>query len=284
MTQESLKNAVRAKDDEWYTPDSYVKYELDNYNFEGMHVSCPFDSSVTGSAFVRYFCDLVKNGRCASVTWSHKDLGYSIRRDKKAVSYYEIPRGGDFFNPENKHWRTADVVVSNPPFSIYNRVLQETLGEGVKFLYVAPCVVADKSIFIEAWKNNRVHVGFTPARGVFYDRPEGRPVKDVKSLYITNLDVDVDYSGRIIPEPGNSARCFAEYSEQLNGQTVYWLDKWANFPAGLTTELLAVPVSGWWRIDPAKYEIIGAASHLLKNELEDGRVPFFRIIIRKKDA
>lgn len=100
----------QSKTDEWYTKEEAV-YLIIPYLLRGGHrrILCPFDKEE--SNFVRV---LTKEG--FDVTCSH------------------IETGTDFFDIENL--RDYDAVVSNPPFSKRQKVLERLFEAGVPFAMI----------------------------------------------------------------------------------------------------------------------------------------------------
>jgi hypothetical protein len=97
------------KQDEWLTPDYAVK-PLIPFLAPGAHIICPFDTA--DSAYVR-----VLRAAGFSVTYSHKDRGH-----KK-----------DFFSYPDEALFEANYVVSNPPYSCKNAVLEKLFRSGAAF-------------------------------------------------------------------------------------------------------------------------------------------------------
>lgn len=99
-----------ADSDECYTP-HYAVEPLLEFIPKGKTIWCPFD--LEWSAFVQTF----KAGG-----------GYNLVRS-------HISEGQDFFNYEPEHW---DVMISNPPFSKKDEVLQRAFDLGKPFALLLP--------------------------------------------------------------------------------------------------------------------------------------------------
>lgn len=96
--------------DEWYTPAEAVELIVPYLRSEGYRkILCPFDKA--HSEFVRV---LTENG--FEVTYSH------------------IETGTDFFDIENLE--QYDAVVSNPPFSKRQKILERLFESGVPFAMI----------------------------------------------------------------------------------------------------------------------------------------------------
>jgi len=87
---------IKGKTDEWYTPASAV-YPIIKFLNKDVVIWCPFDTNE--SNFVKVL----------------QDGGYT-------VVYSHIEQGQDFFEYEPEKW---DILVSNPPYSIRNDILDK---------------------------------------------------------------------------------------------------------------------------------------------------------------
>lgn len=95
--------------DEWYTP-FYAVEPLLKYVPKHYKIWCPFDDET--SAFVRVF----------------KSHGYKVIRS-------HISEGRDFFNVEPKIY---DIIISNPPFSKKDKVIERLYKLGKPFMILLP--------------------------------------------------------------------------------------------------------------------------------------------------
>lgn len=87
--------------DEWYTPENIVKYIKENFNTDKKKVICPFDTEK--SNFVKYFNNSI----------------YNIR---------------DFLEADYKY----DICITNPPFSLKEKVLEKILIDGKEAILILP--------------------------------------------------------------------------------------------------------------------------------------------------
>lgn len=100
----------KSNTDEWYTPAECVELIVPFLNWGGYRrILCPFDTA--DSQFVK-----VLTMRGFDVTYSH------------------IKTGTDFFTIENLN--DYDAVVSNPPFSKRQRILEKLFASGVPFAMI----------------------------------------------------------------------------------------------------------------------------------------------------
>lgn len=107
MLRDKLGNARSSKKDEFYTLYTDVKFELDHYldQFKDKTIYCPCDTE--DSAFVKYFSELKAKGLI-------EDLIYTSLQD-----------GVDFLSEAAVEiYRHADIVVTNPPFSLFRQFIE----------------------------------------------------------------------------------------------------------------------------------------------------------------
>lgn len=111
----NLLVARKAKDDEYYTRLVDIQKELDQYDFSELVVGCPADTAQ--SEFVNYFTNYNK---------------------AKKVIYWQ-----DLLNEEM--YNQVDVIVTNPPFSLYTDYLPLLAKMNKPFYLVAPIIIHRKS-------------------------------------------------------------------------------------------------------------------------------------------
>jgi len=101
-----------SKGDETYTPYYAVKPIL-KYLKPNSKIWCPFDKE--WSAFV-----------------------VSLKENGHDVYFSHIEDGGDFFNFEKEFVQKFDYIISNPPYSIKDQVLEKLYFYDVSFLMLMP--------------------------------------------------------------------------------------------------------------------------------------------------
>ena len=107
--------AKKAKDDEFYTRLVDIQKELDQYDFSELTVGCPADTAQ--SEFVNYFSN--------------------YNRAKKVI-YWQ-----DLLNEEM--YSQVDVIITNPPFSLYTDYLPLLAKMNKPFYLVSPLTIHRKS-------------------------------------------------------------------------------------------------------------------------------------------
>ena len=120
----NLHAAKTAKNDEFYTQYSDIEKEVSNYkeHFKGKWVLCPCDAR--WSNFYKFFQDHFMEYGLARLTATNYDNGDGAWRvdyfGGGAENVQRLKGNGDFRSKEvTDIMKQADIVVTNPPFSLF---------------------------------------------------------------------------------------------------------------------------------------------------------------------
>jgi len=169
-TSKKLHRVRAARNDEFYTQFEDVKKECDHYlaHFFDKIVYCNCDTA--DSAFVRYFSALKAFGLVRDV-WFSGGLGGLDFRSPAAISMLE----------------QADMVITNPPFSLFREYMDLLFQYNKKFLVIGNFnAVKYKNIFplIVA---NKLWIGTRPFGGaisMIFDVPDERQLVESGKHYV----------------------------------------------------------------------------------------------------
>lgn len=170
-----LEAARRSKNDEYYTRYVDIEKELSNYptQFEGKTVYCNCDNPFK-SNFIKYFIrnlnrlgikrliathyvspdsgEQAYKADITSVDDTHDYSDDAIHYDRIFASPYNTlteSQGGGYGSPESLGLlKEADIVVTNPPFSLFRDFYPTLMDSGTQFLIVGPLhAVEYRSVF-----------------------------------------------------------------------------------------------------------------------------------------
>lgn len=178
MAHSNLAEAKRAKNDEFYTRREDIENELSHYaeHFRGKVVYCNCDDPVD-SEFWKFFVRNFKPWGLKKLMATHyepdeKNYSYSLEltedtngdgrvdiNDEPIIT--QLPCNGDFRSAACiELLKEADIVVTNPPFSLFREYVAQLMEYGKKFLIVGnPNAITYKEFF-PLLKNNDVWVGY----------------------------------------------------------------------------------------------------------------------------
>ena len=329
-----LTEAKRAKKDEFYTQRVDIENELRYYkaHFEGKVVLCNCDDP-RQSEFFKYFAEnfeKLKLKRLIAVCYKSQDVDLfsqgdcerAIKQvyegdkngnmivDDDEVGVFNLKGDGDFRSAECiEILKEADIVVTNPPFSLFREYLAQLMKFDKKFLIIGNVTAVTHSELFSYIRDNRIWLGASIHSG---DRkfgvPEGYPlnaagcgidengkrfirVKGVR--WFTNLD----YPQRHEILPLYKLYTPNEFPKYDNYDAIN-VDKTSDIPYDYDG-IMGVPITFIDKYNPEQFELIGIGRGDLGREIGvkknargrtdlqltiEGKVtwPFQRILIRRR--
>ena len=220
------------------------------------------------------------------------DVEYLIQNDKNVLSV--LQGNGDFRSKECiELLKQADIVVTNPPFSLFREYIGQLMEYNKKFLIIGNVnAITYKEVF-PLIKENKIWLGPSITSG---DRkfnvpddyplnaagcgidPDGRHYIRVKGVrWFTNLDhnkrhEELDLVCHYSPE---------EYPTYDNYPAID-IGKTADIPYNYS-DAMGVPITFLDKYNPEQFEIIKFRKGNDDKDLSvNGKCPYFRILIRNK--
>ena len=291
MANETLSNAKKAKKDEFYTQLSDIENELRHYtqHFRGKTVLCNCDDPKVSNFFV-YFVrnfnelglkrlittcyknnqpDLFSQNDCEQAVWLDYRGGDDNNPDVTKVAATAQPmRGdGDFRSKECiELLQQADIVVTNPPFSLFREYVAQLIKYDKNFIIIGnQNAITYKEIF-PLIKENKLWLGWGFNAGNAYFRiSDGASVNYASGVYdektglvkfrnccwFTNLEHKkraewLDLYKHYTPE---------EYPKYDNYDAIN-VDKTADIPMDYDG-VMGVPITFLDKYCPEQFEIMG---------------------------
>lgn len=163
----NLHVAKRNKNDEFYTQLKDIERELQHYteHFKDKVVYCNCDDPQISNFFKFFSHNFERLGLRKFITSCYKNGGkpvYSIY-DGDKVQVKHLQGNGDFRSEECiELLKQADVVVTNPPFSLFREYVAQLVQYEKKFLIIGnKTAITYKEIF-PLIKINKMWIGVTP--------------------------------------------------------------------------------------------------------------------------
>ena len=135
-----LNRAKREKNDEFYTRYEDIEKELINYDkkyFRDKVVYLPCDD--VWSNFWKYFVDHFRDHGLRKLIASHYEKDAETVKayiyDGETVTEQVIPGDGDFRSEAvEPFWQEANLIITNPPFSLFIPFIQKIVDHNKLFL------------------------------------------------------------------------------------------------------------------------------------------------------
>ena len=322
-TVRTLHSARRARNDEFYTQRSDIEAELEHYekHFDGKTVYCNCDDP-RESGFFYYFSHQFEHfGLKRLITTCYKSDSISIfsKHDKDRAIALEytgkqdanggVPKvedigiralkgNGDFRSEECiKLLKQADIVVTNPPFSLFREYVAQLIQYNKKFLIIGNLNAVSYREIFPFIRDNKVWLGngFRGGNAYFRIPPDAatdfaQGVYDKKTglvrfrnvTWFTNLDHEKRHEELRLVRWYNS-KDYPKYDnyDAINvGQVV-------NIPRDYPGEM-GVPISFLNKFNPKQFEILGQMANTRIDEnnygypFVNGQKIYARLIIKNK--
>lgn len=307
-----LNKARVGKNDEFYTQLSDIECEMVYYKdyFKDKVVYCNCDNPIM-SNFWRYFHWHFEELGLKELLSTHYDtvdktylMSYSGGNDSNELegNIKELEGNGDFRNEECiEILKMADIVATNPPFSLFREFLAQLIEYGKKFIILGNMNALTYKEVFPLFRDNKVWYGpsissgdrkFTVpddyelnAAGCGIDG-DGKKYIRVKGVrWFTNID----HTKRHEPLKLLAQFCVTTY-QKYDGYDAIEVSRVADIPCDYFGEI-GVPITFMDKYCAEQFEIIGLDRYTVPKEyLVGGRVAikgkpcYARILIKRKDV
>jgi hypothetical protein len=313
MANKNLHSAKNAKKDEFYTQLTDIEKELRHYkhHFKDKVVFCNCDDPRVSNFFHYFSYNFKQLGLKKLITTCYKsqevDL-FSQNNSERAI-YLEyngdkngdnvpsleeiginyLNEDGDFRSKESVELlKQADIVVTNPPFSLFREYISQLIEYEKKFIVIGSLnAITYKEIFKLIKENKLWHgYGFSNGNAFFktthskefasgvYDSETGL-VKFRNVTWYTNLDIQKRHEDLILYKKYNKD----EYPKYDNYDAIN-VNRIVDIPCDYDGAI-GVPITFLDKFNPEQFEIIKFRKGDDDKDLSiNGKCPYFRIIIR----
>lgn len=274
----NLNKAAKAKNDEFYTRLEDIEKELQHYknHFENKIIYCNCDNP-TWSNFYNYFHDNFKSLKLKKIITTHYDANeeaYIYEYDGERYIKTYLFNNGDFRSDKCiAILKKADVVVTNPPFSIFREYVTTLLQYNKKFLIIGSNLAVSNKIIFNKFKNGRMWLGINSGSIKF--KTPANDFKNININWYTNLKHEKNRAKIALSKTYNSKN-YPMY-ENSEFHNVINVNKVKDIPKNYKG-VMGVPVSFIVKYNPNQFELID----MLNNPLIKGKEIFKRMLIRNK--
>ena len=314
---DNLAKAKKEKNDEFYTQINDIENELKHYrkHFKDKIIFCNCDDP-EWSNFWRYFhlnFDFLGLKKLITTHYDMEKPTYKMEyeggndNDWTVGTITPLEQNGDFRSPECiELLKEADIIVTNPPFSLFREYVSQLIEHNKKFIIIgSKNAITYKEIF-PLIKENKIWLGNGFKAGNAYFRVENNGEGYAKGVYdpvtklvkfrncgwFTNLDHNKRHEKIDLVEKYNPEK----YPEYDNYKAIN-VDKVLNIPVDYDG-VMGVPITFLDKYNPEQFEILNA-NDFRKNEnvpikkhglIKDkdgainGKPKYARILIRRKDS
>ena len=284
-----LREAKVSKKDEFYTQLEDIERELKHYkhHFKDKVVYCNCDDPRVSNFFHFFSYNFEKFGLKKLITTCYKNQNVDLfsQNDSEKAIYLEytgdkngnnvpdldeiginyLNGDGDFRSAESiELLKQADIVVSNPPFSLFREYVAQLIEYDKKFIIVGhQNAISYREIF-KLIKEDKLWLGYGFKGGAAHfinkhyedyasagDHKEGM-IRVSGVVWFTNLDITKRHEDLILYKSYNES----EY-ERYDNYNAINIDKTKDIPMDYK-ELMGVPITFLDKYNPEQFEIVDA--------------------------
>ena len=295
-----LKAARRQKKDEFYTMYNDIEKEVSHYGdaFRGKAVFC--NCNDYGRAFWEFFkLNFSRLGlrRLVATSYNMEGIGVCAAYCGEGLPrYVELDGDGDFRSKECMELLAeCDIVVTNPPFSLFREFMRIIGESGKEFLIVgtinAPTYREVYNLMLagRCWLGvgfSRDFEGFIVPEGyelygteARVDEKGRRIVSGNHCLWLTNMEHDLRKG--VIPLVKEYSGHEEEYPKYDNCDAIN-IDKTKDIPCDYDG-LMGVPITFLHKYNPEQFELVRFRYGDDGKDLRIGdRRPYYRVLVRRK--
>jgi hypothetical protein len=289
VLNKNLHTAKSAKKDEFYTQLSDIEKELKHYSkhFKDKVVLCNCDDPWVSNFFHYFSHNFEQLGLKKLITTCYKNQNpdlFSEHKSEKAIyleytgdkdgdkvpspdeiGVKQLKGDGDFRSKECiELLKQADIVVTNPPFSLFREYVAQLIEYKMKFLIIGnQNVVSYKEIF-SLIKENKIWLGYMhPEKFIVPDHYEQREYRSWRdengtnwrslgnACWFTNLDIAKRHEDIVLHKKYSKT----DYPKYDNYKAIE-VSKFMNVPMDYSG-IMGVPITFLDKYNPEQFEIIG---------------------------
>ena len=299
-----LRTAKNAKKDEFYTDLSDIEKEMKYYrsSFKGKTVFCNCDDPEYSNFWKYFHLNFNFLGLKKLITTHYDDSVPTYKMeyeggdddDTSVGTITKLEQNGDFRSDECiELLKEADIVVTNPPFSLFREYLRQLISYDKQFIIIGNMNALTYKEVFPLFKDNKVWYGVSITSGdrKFYvpdDYPlnasgcgvddNGRRFIRVKGVrWFTNLDNNKRHEVLDLIEHYSPDK----YPTYDNYDAIN-VDKTADIPMDYY-EAMGVPITFMDKFNPEQFEIVGADFDLAEPiKLDNGKTGTGRFYVTRE--
>ena len=260
----NLCNAQRAKNDEFYTMIEDIEKELSHYisHFKDKVVYCNCDDPEWSNFWKYFHMNFAALGLKKLISTHYNPGGSSYIKTYEGGADDDISVGtitplesnGDFRSDECiEILKSCDIVVTNPPFSLFREYVAQLMEYDKKFLIIGnQNAIIYKEIFT-CIKNDKMRLGIEIPKK--FNTPDGYTNTMLGfTRWFTNIKTTIEYKRLILTKKYNPE----EYPKYDNYDAIN-VNKTKDIPCDYDG-VMGVPISFFDKYNPEQFEILGQSA------------------------
>jgi len=271
-----LQRAKNEKNDDFYTLLSDIEKELKHYkkHFKNKVVFCNCDDPRVSDFFHYFSYNFKQLGLKKLITTCYKNQNMELFSDQKSekaiyleykgskdengvpnlteIGIKHLKGDGDFRSQECiELLKQSDIVITNPPFSLFREYVGQLTEYNKKFLIIGNINALSYKEIFKSIKENKIWLGYNCVR--HFKKPDGSMYETARSFWYTNLDIEKRHEELILSKTYRGHE--AEYQKYDNYDAIN-VDKAIDIPSDYNGTI-GIPITFMDKYNPDQFEIIG---------------------------
>lgn len=281
MKNTNLNKAKKAKNDEFYTQYSDIEKELQHYKsfFKEKVVYCNCDDA-RKSNFFKYFYDNFDTLRLKKLICTGYNINGNgilcIYKGDKNINITELEGNGDFKSDECiKYLKQADIIVTNPPFSLFREFITQLMAFKKQFIILGALNAITYRETFRYIKDNDLFLGINTVKEFVQPNEE---IKQIPTVWYTNI-VNYHKNNEIELDRVYNENDYPEYDYYRAIEIKRVKDIPKNYDG-----IMGVPITYLLIHSPNQFEIIGITENAdyLKEVYKPNQLKYDRAYLQGK--
>lgn len=265
-----LENAKKAKNDEFYTRLEDIENELNRYDpkvFKDKTIFCNCDDPTRSNFWVFFHMNFNRLGLKKLIATHYNMDGspsytmeYSSKNPKDDIDFSKgtkipLKGNGDFRSTECIDLlKQSDMVVSNPPFSLFRAYITQLEQYDKQFIVIGSNIAISYKEIFPLIKDNKLWYGFSHPRK--FVTPNGM-IKEVNTRWFTNVDIEKDTPKlETIYRWRNHEEKYPDLYPKYDNYDAIEVGRTKQIPLDYDG-IMGVPITFFDKFNPDQFEIIG---------------------------
>ena len=307
MANTNLQQAKKNKNDEFYTQLVDIEKELKHYKdyFKGKTVLCNCDDPRVSNFFHYFSYKFEDLGLKKLITTCYKNQNFDLFSqndsekaiyliyegnkqngrvpDIKDIGIKELEGDGDFRSQECiELLKQADIVVTNPPFSLFREYVAQLVEYDKKFIIIGSQNAITYKETFKLIKENKIWLGYNPVKT--FAKPDGTTQTFGNVCWFTNLQTTKRQEEFVLYKKYNPE----EFPKYDNYDAIE-VSKTADIPCDYDG-VMGVPITFLDKYNPGQFELIGSNRGVDQDpngiygrgSFLNGKETFKRLFVRRK--
>ncbi len=276
MDSQGLHSAKSHRYDEFYTQRKDVENELVHYakHFQNKTVYCNCDNPAK-SQFWKFFVDMFESygiKKLMATYYEPDGQSYLYEYSGESTTKSSLQCNGDFRAKECiEILKQADIVVTNPPFSLFREYINQLIEYDKKFIVMGSINAITYKDFFSLLKDDKIWIGFLFNKSLDFTLPDSCELKGQSYVdengckfstvggicFYTNLEIDKHTT--LLPSTGKMYYGNESEYPTYDNYNAINVNKVVDIPDDYYG-VMGVPITFLGKHCPEQFEILGTTT------------------------